>query len=119
VSAYPFALKAIQGALGRADERCVEAALTLGSGRLGAALRVSLPLAAPALLSGFAFAFALSAGDANALIVSPVPGFETVASRLYRLAGAYRFDEACAAAVLLGLATGLVFFLKDARDAVA
>lgn len=119
VSAYPFILRSIQGAVGRADERYAEAAMVLGSSRLGAALKVRLPMAAPALLSGFAFAFAISAGDANALIVAPVAGFETVATRLYGLAGSYRFNEACAAAVLLGLATGLVFFIKDARDGIA
>ncbi len=119
VAAYPFILRSIQGSIGLSDERYVEAALTLGSGRLGAALKIRLPLALPALLSGFAFAFAISAGDANALIVAPVRGFETLALTLYRLAGSYRFNEACAAAVLLGLATALVFFLKDARDAVA
>lgn len=119
VAAYPFILRSIQGSIGLSDERYAEAALTLGSGRLGAALKIRLPLALPALLSGFAFAFAISAGDANALIVAPVRGFDTLALTLYRLAGSYRFNEACAAAVLLGLATALVFFIKDARDAVA
>jgi len=119
VSAYPFILRSIQGSIGLSDERYAQAALTLGSSRLGAALKIRLPLALPALLSGFAFAFAISAGDANALIVAPVRGFDTLALLLYRLAGSYRFNEACAAAVILGLATALVFFLKDARDAVA
>ncbi len=119
VSAYPFILRSIQGSLGLADERYAQAAQTLGSSRLGAVLRVRLPLALPALLSGFAFAFAISAGDTNALIVAPVPGFETLALMLYRLAGSYRFNEACAAAVVLGAAAGLVFFLKDSYDAPA
>ena len=119
VSAYPFILKGIQGALGSSDERLADAALALGSSRLGAVFRVRLPLAAPALLSGFAFAFAISAGDANALIAAPVPGYETLALKLYQLAGSYRFNEACAAATLLGLAVSLVFFLKDGRHAIA
>jgi thiamine transport system permease protein len=119
VSAYPFILRSIQGAVGLSDERYAQSALTLGSSRLGAALKIRLPLALPSLLSGFAFAFAISAGDANALIVAPVRGFDTLALLLYRLAGSYRFNEACAAAVILGLTTALVFFLKDARDAVA
>lgn len=118
VSAYPFALRAIQSSVGLADERYVEAARTLGSSRLGSALRVRLPIAAPSVLSGFALAFAMSAGDANAIIAAPVSGFDTVALMLYRLAGSYRFDEACAAAVVLALATGIVFFLKDARDGI-
>jgi len=119
VAAYPFALRAIQSSVGLSDNRFAEAARTLGSSRLGATLKIRLPMAAPALGSGFALAFAMSAGDANALIAAPVSGFDTMALYLYRLAGAYRFDEACAAAVMLAVLTGFVFFLKDARDGLA
>jgi len=119
VSAYPFALRAVQSSVGLSDERYADAARSLGSGRLGVLLRVRLPLAAPSLASGFALAFAMSAGDANAVIAAPVGGFETLALLLYRLAGSYRLNEACAAATLLALATGLVFFLKDARDGLS
>lgn len=116
VSAYPFALRAIQSSVGLSDERYVEAARCLGSSRLGAALRIRLPMAASSIASGFAFAFAMSAGDANALIAAPVAGFETLALMLYRLAGSYRLNEACAAAVLLAIGTGFIFFIKDASD---
>ena len=116
VSSYPFILRAIQGSIGVSDEKYAEAALTLGSSRLGAILRIRLPLAFPALLSGFAFAFAISAGDANALIVSPVAGLETLALYLFRLAGSYRFNEACAAAVVLATITGFVFLMKDSYN---
>ncbi|PKL26631.1 MAG: iron ABC transporter permease [Spirochaetae bacterium HGW-Spirochaetae-3] len=119
VSAYPFALRAIQSSVGLSDERYAEAARSLGSSRLGATLRVRLPMAAPSIASGFALAFAMSAGDANAMIAAPVSGFETLALLLFRLAGAYRLDEACAAAVILALATGSIFFLKDARDGLS
>jgi thiamine transport system permease protein len=116
VSAYPFIMRAIQGSIGVSGERYAEAALTLGSSRLGAIMRIRLPLALPALLSGFAFAFAVSAGDANALIIAPVAGLETLALHLFRLAGSYRFNEACAAAVVLAILTGFVFFMKDSYD---
>ncbi len=116
VSAYPFVLRSVQASIGSSDERFAQAAQSLGSSRWQTALRVRLPLAMPALVSGFAFSFAISAGDANALIVSPVPGFETLALRLYRLAGSYRFNEACAMAVVLALLSSLVFLRKDIRD---
>lgn len=119
VSAYPFVLRAIQSSVGLSDERYVEAARLLGSSRLGATLRVRLPMAGPSIASGFALAFAMSAGDANALIAAPVRGFETLALLLYRLAGSYRLNEACAAAVVLAIGTGFVFFWKDARDGFA
>jgi thiamine transport system permease protein len=116
VSAYPFILRAIQGSIGVSDERYAEAAQTLGSSRFGAMIQIRLPLAFPSLLSGFAFAFAISAGDANALIIAPVPGLETLALYLFRLAGSYRFNEACATAVVLATLTGFVFFMKDSLD---
>lgn len=116
VSSYPFILRAIQGSIGVSNERYAEAAQTLGSSRLGAILRIQMPLALPSLLSGFAFAFAISAGDANALIIAPVAGLETLALHLFRLAGSYRFNEACAAAVVLASITGFVFFMKDSYD---
>lgn len=113
VSSFPFIFKAIQSSLGQADEKYLQAAMTLGSNRLSAFRRVSLPLALPALLSGIAFAFAISLGDANALIVAPVSGFDTMASYLYKLAGSYRFNDACAVSVILSVITAFVFFLKD------
>jgi thiamine transport system permease protein len=119
VTAYPFVLRAIQSSVGLSDERYVEAARMLGSSRLGSTLRVRLPMAVPALASGFALAFAMSAGDANAIIAAPVGGFETIALMLYRLAGAYRLNEACAAAVVLAVVTGFIFFMKDVRDGIA
>ncbi len=118
VSTYPFVMRGIQGALGNADEKYADAARTLGSSSLGVILRVRLPLALPSLLSGFAFAFAISAGDANAIIIAPVPGMDTMAGYLYRLAGSYRFNEACAVAVVLGVLSASMFFMKDIRDAV-
>lgn len=119
VSSFPFALKAVQSAVGAAAERPVEAALTLGASELRAALTVRLPMAARSLGSGFALAFAMSAGDANAVIAAPVAGFDTLASYVYRLAGSYRFDEACAAAVVLALLSGFVFFAKEGADGPA
>lgn len=116
VSSFPFALKAIETAVGKSADLHVEAARTLGASRLRAALTVRLPIAAPSIASGFALAFAMSAGDANAAIVAPVTGFDTLATYIYRLAGSYRFDEACAAAAILAALTGFVFFLKEGRD---
>lgn len=116
VSSYPFILRAIQSSVGLSDERYAEAAQTLGSSRLGAIVRIRLPLALPSLLSGFSFAFAISAGDANALIIAPVTGLETLALNLFHLAGAYRFNEACATSVLLAALTGFVFFMKDSYN---
>lgn len=119
VSSFPFALKAVQSAVGAAADKPVEAALTLGASRARAALTVRLPMAAGPLASGFALAFAMSSGDANAVIVAPIAGFDTLASYVYWLAGSYRFDEACAAAVVLAVLAGFVFFAREGADGPA
>lgn len=119
VSTYPFTLRAVESAVGMADNRYADAARTLGSSSLEATMRIRLPMALPSVMTGFAMSFAMSAGDATAIIAAPVPGFETLAMLLFRLAGSYRFGEACAAATVLAVLAGTVFLMKGPRDAIA
>jgi thiamine transport system permease protein len=71
------------------------------------------------LLSSAAFAFSMAAGDANVPILLGKGDFEPLPLLIYRLVGAYRFPEACAAGVVLALLTGFIFFLKDFGNARA
>ncbi|MBP5696324.1 MAG: iron ABC transporter permease, partial [Treponema sp.] len=45
--------------------------------------------------------FAVSLGDATLPLVLAIPNFSTLALYTYRLAGAFRFNQACACAVLM------------------
>jgi len=69
--------------------------------------------------SGAAFAFALSVGDAGSLILASPGGAPPLALLMYRLAGSYRFNEACAAGVLMALLGSLAFAIREeASDAL-
>lgn len=109
----PYVLRSVAAALSTLDRSPVEAARTLGAGRLRAAIGVELGAALPALLAAFAFAFSASAGDLNVPLVLGQGGFETLPVYLFRLASAYRFPEACAAGVVLAALSSTVFALKE------
>jgi thiamine transport system permease protein len=118
-TALPFSLRSISASLASLDPNPALAARSLGAGRLRASLGIELPAVAPVLLSSAAFAFSMAAGDANVPILLGKGDFEPLPLLIYRLVGAYRFPEACAAGVVLALLTGFIFFLKDFGNARA
>lgn len=69
VGAYPFVVRAITPVLGALDPRMVESARALGASRTRALLDIELPLLAPAVAAGAAFAFAISVGEFNSTVV--------------------------------------------------
>ena len=75
-------------------------------------IRVLLPISKKGLISAFGFCFAVSAGDTTLPLVLAIPKLDTLSLFTYRLAGSYRFNEACAAGVILGLLCALVFIIS-------
>jgi len=64
----PFVVRTVQPVLQDVDREVEEAAATLGASRLQAFLLVILPLLTPALLTGFALAFARGVGEYGSII---------------------------------------------------
>jgi thiamine transport system permease protein len=118
-SALPFAQRSMSAALATLPENPPLAARTLGAGRLRAVLEVELPAAAPVLLSTLAFTFSMAVGDANVPLLLGQGDFEPLPLLIYRLVGAYRFPEACAAGLALAALTGFIFFMKDKGDGLS
>jgi putrescine transport system permease protein len=65
------------------DRSLEEAAMDLGATRLGALISVTLPLAMPAVLAGFALAFTLSLDDFVIASFTSGPGSTTLPMRIY------------------------------------
>jgi sulfate transport system permease protein len=64
----PFIVRTVQPVLAEVDREVEEAAATLGAGRLATVRRVILPVLTPAVLTGFALAFARSVGEYGSVI---------------------------------------------------
>jgi sulfate transport system permease protein len=100
----PFAVRTVQSVLEEIDSEPEEAAASLGATRWQTFRRVILPMLFPALLTGFALAFARSLGEYGSVVfVSGNKPFETeiapvlIVSRLEEFA----YNEATAIAVVL------------------
>ena len=84
--ALPFLVLSVEGALRSTDQRFDEAAVTLGATRLATFLRITLPLAAPGLVSGAVLAWARARGEFGATVTfaGNVPGVtQTMPLRVY------------------------------------
>ena len=106
----PFMVRAIEPLLRDLPREAEEAAATLGASRLQTLWRVVLPALAPALLSGFAMAFARGIGEYGSVIF--IAGNMPMVSEIAPLLIVIRleqFDYAGASAV--GLAMLLLAFL--------
>ena len=64
----PFVVRTVQPIISELEAELEEASATLGAGRLQTVIRVMLPPLAPALLTGFALAFARSIGEYGSVI---------------------------------------------------
>lgn len=111
--AWPFVSRAVQASLSALNPKLCEAARTLGASPLRSFISIELRTIAPSIAAAAAFAFSITAGDANVPLMLGMSEVETLPLLLYRLTAAYRFNEACAAGLVLGLMTGVVFFLKE------
>ena len=82
-------------------------ARTLGAGPTGVLLRVHIPLLRPAVLSGILLVFIDVMKELPATLILRPFNFETLATRVYRLASDERLSEASTAALII-VALGLV-----------
>ena len=76
VMALPLMVRAMRLSIEAVDRRLVDAARTLGAGRLRAFATITLPLTLPGILAGAVLGFARSIGEFGATItfVSNIPG---------------------------------------------
>lgn len=110
---WPFAFRQISVAMDRIPSEVMNASVILSPSWLDRIFRIFIPLCRRNIVSALGFCFALSCGDTTLPLVLGIPRFETLALYTYNLAGAYRFQEACACGVILALLTIPVFLISN------
>jgi molybdate transport system permease protein len=111
IMGFPLMVRAIRLSFETVDRKLESAASTLGAGRVGVFLTVTLPLALPGVITGILLSFARSLGEFGATItfVSNIPGeTRTLPLAIYTYTQTPTGDAAAlrlsAIAVLLSLA---------------
>lgn len=117
--AWSFVTRSSQAAFAGLERNRHEAARTLGASPIQAFIRVDAAAMAPSIASAAAFAFSITMGDASIPLAMGGGKVETLPLLLYRLTTSYRFNEACAAGIVLALFTAIAFFLKERIDVVS
>ena len=110
---WPFAFRQIAPALSRLPQDTIDSARLLSACPPDAIFRIIIPSCWKNILSALGFCFAISAGDATLPLVLALYKFDTLALYTYRLAGSYRFAEACACGIVLGCLCMGVFALAN------
>jgi sulfate transport system permease protein len=117
----PFVVRSVEPVLADLGKEVEEAAATLGATRLQTFRRVILPAIAPALLTGFALAFARGVGEYGSVIFisGNMPGRTEIAPLLIvTQLEQYAYDGATAIATVMMLASFAVLLLINWIQAV-
>ncbi|WP_275452815.1 sulfate ABC transporter permease subunit CysT [Stenotrophomonas humi] len=96
----PFVVRIVQPVLAEAERELEEASATLGASRLQTIVRVVVPMLWPAMLTGFALAFARGVGEYGSVIfiAGNLPNFTEIAPLLITIR-LEEFDYAGATAI--------------------
>jgi molybdate transport system permease protein len=115
VMGFPLMVRAMRLSIETIDPKLEAAAQTLGAGRMGAFLTITLPLALPGIVTGVLLSFARSLGEFGATItfVSNIPGeTQTLPLAIYALTQVPGGDAAalrlCVISIVVSLAALLV-----------
>ena len=113
IIAYPFVLRSVSGVLQKIEPNLREAARNLGASSWKLFWHIEFPLIRPGILTGAAFAFAISLGEVTATLMLSTPDLITIPVAIYRLVSSYNFFAACAMGTLLMIASLIAFWLID------
>jgi sulfate transport system permease protein len=118
----PFVVRSVEPVLADLGKEVEEAAATLGATRLQTFSRVIVPAIGPALLTGFALAFARGVGEYGSVIFisGNMPGKTEIAPLLIvTQLEQYNYAGATAIAMVMMLASFAILLLLNAVQAVA
>lgn len=106
----------IRNSLSRVPENLTEIAATLGQSKSRIFYRVTLPLAAPGVLTGTLLVFLSAMKELPATLMLRPTGFETLATEIWNNTAIFRFSEAAPYALLLVAIAAIPTFLISRPD---
>jgi sulfate/thiosulfate transport system permease protein len=109
----PFVVRTVQPVMEEIDREVEEAAATLGASRFQTISRVLLPGLAPAIVTGFALAFARAVGEYGSVIfiAGNLPNVSEIAPLLIVIRlSEFRYADATAIAVVMLMASFIIIF---------
>ena len=106
----------IRNSLSRVPENLTEIAATLGQTKSRIFYRVTLPLAAPGVLTGTLLVFLSAMKELPATLMLRPTGFETLATEIWNNTAIFRFSEAAPYALLLVAIAAIPTFLISRPD---
>ncbi|MGE4372378.1 MAG: sulfate ABC transporter permease subunit CysT [Xanthobacter sp.] len=110
----PFVVRTVQPVLADLDKELEDAAASLGAGRWQTIRRVIVPAVWPALLTGFALAFARAVGEYGSVIfiAGNLPGISEIAPLLIVIRlEEFRYADATAIAAVMLVAAFIMLFI--------
>ena len=113
VIAVPVCIRTLLPGARSLPQHYIDAAHTLGASSWKCFWTVELPLLRSSLVTGVAFAFAMSLGELNATLTLAGRNIRTLPMVMYQLIGSYNYQGACALGTILILASLLVFWLDE------
>ena len=106
----------IRTSLSRVPENLTEIAATLGQSRTRIFYRVTLPLAAPGVLTGTLLVLLSAMKELPATLMLRPTGFETLATEMWNNTAIFRFSEAAPYALVLVILAAIPTFLISRPD---
>lgn len=110
---WPLSYRIIFANLSKIQDSTIDSALLLSKNFIDFLKRVIIPLCSKSLITSFCFCFSVSAGDTTLPLVLSIPKFDTLSLFTYRYANSYRFNQACAAGIILTLICILSFGITN------
>lgn len=107
---------AVRNSLARVPENLTEIAATLGQSKSRIFYRITLPLAAPGVLTGMLLVFLSAMKELPATLMLRPTGFETLATEIWNNTAIFRFSEAAPYALLLVAIAAIPTFLISRPD---
>lgn len=111
--AFPFVLRSVKAVMKKIDMTLVDAGRSLGATPLRIFRTIEFPLLKSGILTGGAFAFAISMGEVQATMILADREGINIPIAMYRFIGAYNFFAACALGTLLMVLCFLAFLMIE------